>query len=614
LFLRKAEISITIALLLSVGALMAQPSSDEQLAAQYYRQGEFDKALLYYERLYDRSPVDENYTYYLGCLLALEKFKEAEKLAERQEKIFPTVYQYRVDIGRVMLAGREKERAGKYFDRLIKGMEKASVSQFLEAGQAFVAIGEPDRALQVYYLGRKQIGLGYPFNFEIAKVLSQKGDTEGMINEYLDILEVNPGYIQQVQNTLNRYVGFEANTQNNAVLQQQLEKRVQKDPESAIYAQMLIWMFVQQEQFERAMLNAKALDKRAKGEGDQVIELADLAMSNFKYDVAIEGYEYVKEKGWGNYYYVEAMTGLMRALYEKTTRGISDQSAIQKLINEYQSAIAELGKREHTVPIVIDCAHIKAFYEAPFSETAISESLEMLENALSWPGIDDLSAAKLKMEQADIYMLNNRIWDASLLYGQVEKKFKYDEIGHAAKLKNALVFYYSGDFGWSEAQLNVLKGSTSKLISNDALELSAFISENTGLDTTTEALALFAHAQLFEAQHKFDSAMWLLNKVEEKFPYHELADNIIFERAKIEASLGNYAKAAELYMTIPPLNAQGILADNALIEAGRIFEEKLNNKELAMEAYSTLLSEYTGSLFIVEARKRFRTLRGDAVQ
>lgn len=614
MFLRKAEISITVALLLTVGALIAQPSSDEQLAAQYYRQGEFDKALLYYERLYDRSPVDENYTYYLGCLLALENFKEAEKLAERQEKIFPTVYQYRVDIGRVMLAAREKERAAKYFDRLIKGMEKASVSQFLEAGQAFLAIGEPDRALQVYYLGRKQIGLGYPFNFEIAKVLSQKGDTEGMINEYLDILEVNPGYIQQVQNTLNRYVGFEANTQNNAVLQQQLEKRVQKDPESAIYAQMLIWMYVQQEQFERAMLNAKALDKRAKGEGDQVIELANLAMSNFKYDVAIEGYEYVKEKGWGNYYYVEAMTGLMRALYEKTIRGISDQSAIQKLISEYQSAIAELGKREHTVPIVIDCAHIKAFYETSFSETAISESLAMLENALSWPGIDDLSAAKLKMEQADIYMLNNRIWDASLLYGQVEKKFKYDEIGHAAKLKNALVFYYSGDFGWSEAQLNVLKGSTSKLISNDALELSAFISENTGLDTTTEALAMFAHAQLFATQQKFDSAMWLLNKVEEKFPYHELADNIIFERAKIEASLGNYTKAAELYMTIPPLNAQGILADNALIEAGRIFEEKLNNKEKAMEAYRTLLSEYTGSLFIVEARKRFRTLRGDAVQ
>lgn len=593
---------------------MAQPSSDEQLAAQYYRQGEFDKALLYYERLYDRSPVEENYTYYLGCLLALEKFKEAEKLAEGQEKIFPTVYQYRIDIGRVMLAAREKERANKYFDRLIKGMEKASVSQFLEAGQAFAAIGEPDRALQVYYLGRKQIGLGYPFNFEIAKVLSQKGDTEGMINEYLDILEVNPGYIQQVQNTLNRYVGFEANTQNNLVLQQQLEKRVQKDPESSIYAQMLIWMYVQQEQFERAMLNAKALDKRARGEGDQVIDLADLAMSNFKYDVAIEGYEYVKEKGWGNYYYVEAMTGLMRALYEKTTRGVSDQTAIEKLINEYQSAITELGKREHTVSIVIDCAHIKAFYEAAFSETAISESLEMLENALSWPGIDDLSAAKLKMEQADIYMLNNRIWDASLLYGQVEKKFKYDEIGHAAKLKNAMVFYYSGDFGWSEAQLNVLKGSTSKLISNDALELSAFISENTGLDTTTEALAMFAHAQLFEAQHKFDSAMWLLNKVEEKFPYHELADNIIFERAKIEASLGNYAKAAELYMTIPPLDAQGILADNALIEAGRIFEEKLKNKEMAMEAYRTLLSEYTGSLFIVEARKRFRTLRGDAVQ
>lgn len=592
----------------------AQGTTDEQLAAHYYREGEYDKALLYYERLYSRQPSEENYGYFLNCLLALERYKDAERLAERQAKAHPSVLHYQVDVGRVLLRAGEDDRADKVFDRVIRNMNEASVNQVLDVGRAFSEMNEDDRALEVYYLGRKLMGNAYPFHFQIAQVLGQKGDIEGMINEYLDVLTVSEGYLQSVQTTLNRVVGFEEEGKYNIILQEQLLKRIQKNPDSEVYAEMLIWMYMQQNKFEAALIQVKALDKRNREDGARVINLAQLALSNYKYNVAIDGFEYVKSKGPGNYYYLDAMTGLLRSLKAKVINTDYSQEAIDKLILEYDNALSELGKQSSTASIIRDYAHIKAFYQSRYDNTAVAGAIEMLQHALGLPGLSSIATAEVKLELADIYVLSNNIWEASLLYGQVEKAFKHDEIGHQAKLKNAKVFYYAGDFGWAETQLDVLKGSTSKLISNDALELSAFISENTGLDTTTEALSMFAKTELLAAQHKYDSALIWLSAIEEKFPYHDLADNILFERAGIYAETGRYEDAVKTYLQIPETYPYGILADNALIEAGRLYETVLNDKESAMGAYQRILTDYSGSLFVVEARKRFRSLRGDQYQ
>ena len=72
------------------------------------------------------------------------------------------------------------------------------------------------------------------------------------------------------------------------------------------------------------------------------------------------------------------------------------------------------------------------------------------------------------------------------------KEFKNDPLGHLAKFKNAQVYYFSGEYDWCQAQLDVLKASTSKLIANDALELSVLITDNYNMDTSETAMKLFA--------------------------------------------------------------------------------------------------------------------------
>jgi tetratricopeptide (TPR) repeat protein len=606
------KVILICVLIFGVAPSFAQ-TTDAQLAAYYYREGDFEKAVIYFERLHDQQPSDENYNYLLKSYLSLDNFKDAEKLAEKQSKNNPQVFDYQVDIGNVLKLSGETSKANKQFDKTIKNLGNAQVNQFIALGRSLSAIGENDRALDVYEAGRKVHGKSYPFNFQIAPILGEKGDINGMIKEYIDVLDVSTGYLQSVQNTLNRIMGFDTENKYTNALQTQLLEKVQKNSDNNVYAEMLIWMYMQQNKFEAALLQAKAIDKRNKEEGDRVLSLADLALNNLKYQVAIDGYDYVKNKGPRSRYYLDARQGLLSALQQKIVSTSYDQTSINKLNAEYQSALDDLGYRDGTWRLIKNFAHVKAFYESKFSTTAVQEAIQILQNGLAIPGLNPTGTATLKIELADIYVLTNNIWDASLLYGQVEKTFKYDEIGYEAKLKNAKVFYYSGDFGWAEAQLSVLKGSTSKLIANDALELSVFITENTGLDTTTDALSLFSKTELLVAQHKYDSAQLMLNEIETMFPGHALADNILYQRAKIFAETGDYENAVKNYMRVAEVYSSDILADNALLAAGKLYEGFLNQPDEAMKCYTSILENFTSSLFTIEARKRLRKLRGDAV-
>lgn len=513
-----------------------------------------------------------------------------------------------------MLRAGDDSKANKHFDRIIKDLDKASINQILDVGRSFAEMNENQRALDTYYAGRKLMGDSYPFNFQIAQILGEEGDVEGMVGEYLDVLKISNGYIQSVQNTLNRIIGFEEDNKYNDVLQSELLKRIQKNPNEDIYSEMLIWIYMKQNKFGAALAQVKALDKRNKEDGERVMELADLAYNNFKYGVAIEGYTYVRDKGPRSYYYIESITGLLRSYKAKVTETEYDQASIAELVTEYETALNELGYQASTSRLINDLAHIKAFYESRYRDEATFEAAQILVDALKMNGLTPIDEAHLKIQLADIYVLSSDIWDASLLYGQVEKKFKYDELGHQAKLKNALVFYYAGDFRWSQAQLDVLKGSTSKLISNDAVELSAFITENLGIDSNMEALSAFAKMELMVAQHKYDSAMTALEAIEKAYPGHDLGDNILFKRAEILLEQGEYELAAQTYLKIAEDYPFGILVDNAIMQAAKISELQLKNTEKAMALYELILTDHTGSLFVIEARKRFRMLRGDKLQ
>lgn len=581
-------------------------SSDEQMAQQYFASKEYDKAVVYYEKMYEKRPNDFIYTNYLKCLTELKEFKKAEKLIKKQLKQFPFRNDYLVDLGALYRASGDEKKGTQQYEEAINELPQDR-TQVFQLANAFIDIQLWDYALKTYLKGRKYFGQEYSFNIEIAQVYYAKGDIVAMANEYLDVLERGENYLQQVQSGLQINYGPSADENRNAIIKGELLKRVQKSSDKTIFSELLIWMQLQEKDFEGAFLQVKALDKRKKEEGVRMMSLAQIASSNEQYDVAEKACQYVIQLGKQNYYYRDAQIKLLDVAYQKVLSKNNFQIAeIVQLEKKFFSTLDELGKSYSTISLMKQLAHLQAFYlNKP------QDAKNVLGEAIALPQANELAVAECKLDMADILLMEGNIWDASLMYSQVEKSFKHEPIGQEAKFRNAKLCYYNGEFAWAKAQLDVLKAATSKLIANDALDLSLLITDNTTIDTNTTPLLMYAHADLFAFQNKTERALELLDSINILFPNHELEDDVLWKKSQIMLKNQRFEETAKNLEKIISTFSEGILGDDAMFKLAELNEEKFNNVEKAKELYQEVLVKYPSSIYSVEARKRFRKLRGD---
>ncbi len=602
----KKWVSFFLVLLVSTLAF-GQNQQDRQLADQYFNNAEFDKAEPLYDKLMDFDPFG-TYPQYLRCLLALKEYDKAEKLVKKVGKKQPDNLTFAVDLGYLYELQGQTDKAKQQYEKAIKSL-KADQGMISILANAFLTRQQADYAIQAYLEGRKLIGTTYPFFFELAEAYYQKGDIQNMIEEYLNAVADNPMTQQSVLNILQARVGIDPDNSRNEYLRTALLRRIQKNAERSEYSEMLIWLFIQQKDFDSAFIQAKALDKRQKGDGARVMSLASLAAANLNYDAAIKGYQYVIDKGTDNGNYIPARMELLNTLNKKVTESNAYTAAdLLKLKNDYQSALNELGRNGRTASLVKGLAHLQAFYlDQP--DSALIE----LEEVINYSGISKLVQAECKLELGDVYLFTGNVWDSDLLFAQVDKDFKHDPMGQEAKFRGARLDYFRGDFMWAQGQLDVLKTATSQLIANDALALSLLITDNMGLDTTTDALMLYSKADLLSYRNKFDDALATLDTLLRDYPTHSLVDEAWYKMARIMDVKRNWSAEDSLYALIIEKDSASVLADDALFSRGMLYETKLKNSVKAMELYQDLLVKYPGSLFVVEARRRYRTLRGDIV-
>ena len=585
----------------------SQTTTDEQLAIQFYQNKEYDKALDYYEKLYYKVSPQLFYKQYLNCLLETKNFSKAEKLVKKQIKQNPEKLDYIVDLGVVYFHAEELKKSANTWQEAVDAVKYDD--QVFVVANAFVELGQYDYAIKAYLRGRKISENAYPFSFELADVYKKKGDKTAMINEYLTVLETQEAYIQAVQNALQSTFGNDADTEQNNLLKTELLKRIQRSPDKTIFSELLIWMQLQQKDFEGAFIQAKALDKRKKEDGNRIMALAQIFAQNQNYDIASKAYQYVIDKGNNGNNYIDARLQLLDVNYQKVVSQ-NNYTVVElgKLDSTYRATIKEFGTSSSTAPLFKNLAHLDAFYlHKP------KEAIDLLNQIINQPILDNRTQAEFKLELGDILLLSGDIWEASLRYSQVEKAYKYDEIGQEAKFRNAKISYYTNDFKWAQAQLDVLKGATAKLISNDAMDLSLLISDALSIDSNEAPLVLYAHADLLVFQNKDDEAITTLDSIKTLYPNHALTDDVLFKKAQIALKHANYNDAAMFYESILKDHSYDILGDDALFKLAELNEIQFKNIEKAKELYQQLIEKYPGSLYVVEARKRFRKLRGDTV-
>ncbi len=583
-------------------------SANERLANQYMREGDYEKAAALFEELFNENPSPVIYNNYLNSLLELEKFRDAVKLVEQQIEINPGNARYQVDLGYVYDKSSDNRKMRRQFDNLIKNMypHPPSVN---DLANAFIFRSYFARALETYMKGRELLGASYPFNIQIASLYSRKGEFDKMMGEYVDLLVIDDSYIENVQGLLQDEINNDPEFKKSNALRRILLERSQRNPSKTIFAEMLLWLSIQQKDFRLALRQARILDRRLDQDGQLILEVARLSALNKQFDTSLQGFEYIVNMGNINPYYLDARVGLLDVKYMQATSDYNiNYDLLREVEREYERTIEEIGIRTHSVTLIRNLANLKAFYLNNTREAA-----ELLQTIIDLQNISNRVKAECRVELADILLLKGQMWDAHLLYAQVDKTFRDDPIAHEARFKNARLSFYMGEFAWAKAQLDVIKSATSKLIANDALSLSLLIQDNLDEDGTSIPLEMFARAEMHTFMNNFDKALNVLDSLTEIFPNNKIQENVLMTKAQINIRTGKYDEANDLLSKITELYPTGLLASEALFKRANLHEDIFKDKNEAMRLYQALITDYPGSVFTVTARNRFRYLRGDLV-
>jgi len=577
-------------------------SADAALARQFSTNGEYQKALDIYQKLYKENN-EAYFNNYVSTLISLKKFDDAESAAKKMMRKHPGSNEYVITLGSIYTQHSQTDKANALYDDLIKNLPAEQNAVSMLASQ-FYQVSNADYAVKTFLQGRKLLHNDDVFSYELVTLYRFKRDKNALTEEYLNILPHNPLFVSQAENA---FATLFENGADYEILRVALLKRIQKDPQQTVYVDLLVWQFLQQKDFDQALNQAIALNRRTNDDGSDIYQLCSTLIFNQAYDAAIRGYEYLITLGKEKPYYVSSRIELINAKNLKITAGKYIPADLVQLEKDYQDLLAEFGKTQSTAFAMQRLANLEVF-----KLHKLPEAQKVLEEAVAIQGLQPNLSASCKLDLGDVYLLNGQPWEATLLYSQVEKDYPNSNVGQDAKYRNAKFAYYTGDFTWAKGQLDVLKAATSQLIANDALNLSLLISDNVAADTTGAALKMYARADLQIFAEQQDKAIGILDSINVKYPNNQLSDDILMAKARIAIQQKNYNDAVADLKKIVAEHPNDLWADDAVFMLGDIYENQLNDKEQAKAYYQKIITDYSGSLYINDARKRFRILRGDA--
>ncbi|MBT8258694.1 MAG: tetratricopeptide repeat protein [Bacteroidia bacterium] len=588
----------TILLIISLFIGLSVSAQSEQVAKSYYDNGQFEKALIAYNKLYDENRGNINYFFKVVEIhQQLEQLEEAEAMLTEIINTRPNP-QYYVELGYNFQLKGDEESAERNFELAKQGIEEKPVYAYYVA-RRFEDHALIDYAAQVYERAM-ELRPESNYNMQLARIYGEQGKIEKMFSSYIDFIEINTTYINFAKRSFSEYITEDSQTDNNKLLRVVLLKKIQQSP-NVMWNELLSWLFIQQREYKKAFAQEKAIFTRQQESLQGVIDLALITIEENETEIAFEILDYI----------IEMASDLETVLqaHQNRLELLSDQGkeSLEEVDNAYKALFMEYGRIAQTTNLQLSYANFMAFYlNRP------NDAIDFLKEALDF-NLSKFEEANIKMKLGDILVFQEKFNEALIYFSQIQQNLKNSTLAQEARFKVAKTSYYKGDFKWAESQLKILKSSTSQLIANDALDLKLLISDNKYEDSTQTALKLYAKADLFAYQNKTDEAIEILNEVLNKHKTETIVDQALLMQARLYEKKREYAKAENNYQRIINDFKDDILADDAYYALAEIYVNQLGQPEKAQEFYERIIFDHADSIFFVEARKKYRTLRGDSI-
>ncbi|NHF60633.1 tetratricopeptide repeat protein [Flavobacteriaceae bacterium TP-CH-4] len=581
--------------------LTAVSSQEDFLAKQYFNDGAFEKAVVFYEKLVLKNPRRTDYGEGLiACYQQLERYGDAEKYLLKQlenPRAYPTFY---VELGYNHTLQNEDDKAREYYEKALARIEE-NPNYGYGIGFRFQKYALLDWALSAYSKAM-ELNPELDYNYQMAKIYGEQGDVEKMYRSYLTLISEGKTSKSNVLRSIDDFISSDPENGNNLTLKKVLLENAQRNPD-ILWNELLSWLFVQQKQFRSAFRQEKAIYKRMDGSSMQRLEgLGELTLEENDYEIAQEIFEYIVENTADKNTRLNAQLNLIDLqLLDANAKTIN---AVQQ---QYEELMEIYGYDSQTLQLQVAFANFLTF-----KKDTPAEAIDILKKSLELP-LNQRGKAFIKLALGDILVYDQKFNEALIYFSQIQKGLKNDVLGQDARFKVAQTSFYKGDFDWALTQLKVLRGSTSQLIANDAMQLSLLISDNSLEDSTQTALKKYARADLLGYQNKTREAIDTLDDILQNHKGEKIEDDALLKQGELLENLKEYEAAEFNYLKITEFYADGILADDAHFALGELYRKILKQPEKAKSQYEKIIYNHQDSYYFPQARKNFRMLRGDSI-
>ncbi|MFD2529765.1 MULTISPECIES: tetratricopeptide repeat protein [Polaribacter] len=574
------------------------------LAENYYREGAYEKATQIYKKLYTSSPFNTTYlSRLISCYQETDQFILAENLLKSRIKANKSQAYLYVYLGYNYQRQQQAEKASENYKLALNSLDKMPSYGGI-IGRLFKDYNLLDNAILAYEKAM-EANKNANYNFQIAQIYGEKGDFKKMFESYIDLVDKNEQYFDLVQRYTSKYITDDAENEANILFRKTLLRKSASNPKD-VWNVLLSWLFTQQKDYNKAFIQENALYQRNTQDLGAIFTLGKIAFENNSFEAAKQCFDFIVEKSSTKSETINAHLFLMKIAIE--TKNPETENLFKKLFLVF-------GKNSATIKLQVAYADYLTF-----SKNEPQQANTVLEEALSYAN-SKFDKARIKLKLGDVLVFTNKFNKALIYFSQIQTQLKNHELAQEARFKVAQTSYFKGDFEWAKAQLKVLKGSTTQLIANDAVNLFLKISDNEPVDSIPSGLKQLAKAELLAFQNKDKAALSELNSLFTRkdifingfIPSEVIYDDVLFFKAKLLIKQKKYEEAITALNKIIAADNQGFLTDDVYFMMAETYNNHLKNSEKAQEYYQKIIFDHTSSIYLVDSRKKFRKLRGDNV-
>ncbi len=613
-----------LCLCLIAGAVKAQDAdlaTKLRLAQSFEQAGEWDRAAALYESLLETNP--QSFVILDGLRRSYTELKQYDKamnliwgqLATRplDENLLATLG------GLYDLAGQPQKADSVWHVIIRKDIKNANLYRLVAA--QLIDHRQYDKAIAIYQEGRSATGNNNLFVEELASLFAALHQYESATSEYVKIVRASP---QQLNYVEARLASFTGSGEGRRAALAVIENQVSKSPDEVPLHSLIAWLHMEGKEFDAALDQYRVIDRLTKSKGVELFQFGQRAAQEHAYRVAAKAFEEVVGGTPGSGILPYARLGYARAIEElsnanDTTAAFSGgvpavvergqtvletQPTHQKALGLYESLIAEYPNTEIAMQALfrIGTIRVRRFFDLNGAAAALEKVKGMPFNA-------DLST-EAAFTLAEVQTARNDLRRAedeySRLLNVAPANYRDRALFRLAELN-----YYQARFDSAASLLQRISTNVNNDLTNDALQLLYFIQENR--PAGDKALTDFAQADLLMRQRRYSEALALFQNVAARYPESSLVDDATMRIGELQVLLNHAEDALITFRKVANDMPTSILRDRAQMRIAELYERNLKDKQKAIEAYEQLLVSFPNSLFVEEARKRIRTLRGDSI-